>query len=145
MHDHFRAPFLEKMGNRTSCGMASQLRDSFNASSKIFQSKCEHLNVSWDALGPWSSYGHCLSCSSGLAWNSDSGVLDLNLRDCVQRYPMDNFSFSIQESLRKSRSLSRSLFERAGGFRMTKRGLAVSFLAHGVYSVFLGLLTPVIV
>ncbi len=41
--------------------------------------------------------------------------------------------------------LSRSLFERAGGFRMTKRGLAVSFLAHGVYSVFLGLLTPVIV
>src|SRR6266699_1552484 len=105
LHDHFRAPFLEKMGNRTSCGMASQLRDSFNASSKIFQSKCEHLNVSWDALGPWSSYGHCLSCSSGLAWNSDSGVLDLNLRDCVQRYPMDNFSFSIQESLRKSRRL----------------------------------------
>ena len=41
--------------------------------------------------------------------------------------------------------LSRSLFERAGGFRMTKRGLAVSFLAHGVYRVFLGLLIPVIV
>jgi len=41
--------------------------------------------------------------------------------------------------------LSRSLFERAGGFRMTKRGLAVSFLAHGVYGVFLGLLIPVIV
>ena len=41
--------------------------------------------------------------------------------------------------------LSRSLFERAGGFKMTKRGLAVSFLAHGVYGVFLGLLIPVIV
>ena len=41
--------------------------------------------------------------------------------------------------------LSRSLFERAGGFKMTKRGLAVSFLAHNVYGVFLGLLIPVIV
>jgi len=41
--------------------------------------------------------------------------------------------------------LSRSLFERAGGFRMTKRGLAVSFLTHGVYGIFLGLLIPVIV
>jgi len=41
--------------------------------------------------------------------------------------------------------LSGSLFERAGGFRMTKRGLAVSFLTHGVYGIFLGLLIPVIV
>jgi|SRR5207302_2415387 len=41
--------------------------------------------------------------------------------------------------------LSRSLFERAGGFRMAKRGLAVSFLAHNVYGVFLGLLIPIIV
>src|SRR5438445_10039684 len=105
LHDYLRAPFLEKMGNRRSCGMASQLRDSFNAYSKIFQQKSEHLNVSWDALAPWSSAGHCLSCSSGLAWNSDSGVLDLNLLDCVQRCPLDNFSLSIRESLRKSRRL----------------------------------------
>src|SRR2546427_9187677 len=41
--------------------------------------------------------------------------------------------------------LSTGLFERAGGFRMTNRGLAVSFLAHGIYGVFLGLLIPVIV
>ena len=41
--------------------------------------------------------------------------------------------------------LSRNLFERAGGFRMTKRGLAVSFLAHNVYGVLLGLLIPVLV
>ena len=40
--------------------------------------------------------------------------------------------------------LSRSLFERAGGFKMTKRGLAVSFLAHNVYGVFLGLLIPLL-
>ena len=86
--------------------MASQLRDSFNAYSKIFQQKSEHLSVSWDALAPWSGSGHCLSCSSDLAWNSDSRVLDLNLRDCVQWGPMDNFPFSIQESLRKSGRLS---------------------------------------
>ncbi len=40
--------------------------------------------------------------------------------------------------------LSRSLFESAGGFRMTKRGLAVSFLAHNVYGFSLGLLIPVL-
>jgi hypothetical protein len=40
--------------------------------------------------------------------------------------------------------LTRSLFESAGGFRMTKKGLAVSFLAHNVYGFFLGLLIPVL-
>jgi len=40
--------------------------------------------------------------------------------------------------------LTRSLFEASGGFRMTRKGLAVSFLAHNVYGVFLGLLIPVI-
>jgi len=40
--------------------------------------------------------------------------------------------------------LTRSRFERAGGFRMTERGLAVSFLAHNIYGVFLGLLTPLL-
>src|SRR5438309_7698651 len=94
------------MGNRRSSGMASQLRDSFNVYSKIFQQKSEHPKVSWNALAPWSSTGHRLSRSSGPAWNSDSGVLDLNLRDSIQRCAMDNFSFSIQESLRKSRRLS---------------------------------------
>ncbi len=39
--------------------------------------------------------------------------------------------------------LTRRLFELAGGFRMTRRGLAVSFLAHNVYGVLLGLLIPV--
>ena len=41
--------------------------------------------------------------------------------------------------------LTRRLFEIAGGFRMTKKGLAVSFLAHNVYGVFLGLLIPILV
>ncbi len=41
--------------------------------------------------------------------------------------------------------LTRRFFELSGGFRMTRKGLAVSFLAHNVYGVFLGLLTPVIV
>jgi len=41
--------------------------------------------------------------------------------------------------------LTRRVFERSGGFRMTRKGLAVSFLAHNVYGVFLGLLIPVIV
>jgi hypothetical protein len=40
--------------------------------------------------------------------------------------------------------LTRKLFETSGGFRMTRNGLAVSFLSHIVYGVFLGLLTPVI-
>jgi hypothetical protein len=40
--------------------------------------------------------------------------------------------------------LTRSLFERSGEFRMTRKGLAVSFLSHIVYGVFLGLLTPVV-
>jgi hypothetical protein len=40
--------------------------------------------------------------------------------------------------------LTRPIFERSGGFRMTRKGLAVSFLAHDVYGVFLGLLTPLI-
>ena len=40
--------------------------------------------------------------------------------------------------------LTRRFFERSGGFRMTRKGLAVSFLAHNVYGVFLGLLTPAI-
>jgi hypothetical protein len=41
--------------------------------------------------------------------------------------------------------LTRKFFERSGGFHMTRKGLAVGFLAHIVYGVFLGLLTPVIV
>jgi hypothetical protein len=41
--------------------------------------------------------------------------------------------------------LTRRIFERSGGFRMTQKGLAVSFLAHIVYGVFLDLLTPIIV
>ncbi len=41
--------------------------------------------------------------------------------------------------------LTRRFFEHIGGFQMTRKGLAVSFLAHNVYGVFLGLLIPVIV
>jgi len=41
--------------------------------------------------------------------------------------------------------LTRRFFERSGGFRMTRKGLAASFIAHNVYGVFLGLLIPVIV
>ena len=41
--------------------------------------------------------------------------------------------------------LTRRLFELVGGFRMTRRGLAVSLLAHGVYGASLGLLIPVLV
>lgn len=40
--------------------------------------------------------------------------------------------------------LTRRLFELSGGFRMTRKGLAVSFLSHNIYGVFLGLLTPAI-
>jgi hypothetical protein len=40
--------------------------------------------------------------------------------------------------------LTKGLFERSGGFRMTRKGLAISFLSHNVYGIFLGLLTPVI-
>jgi len=40
--------------------------------------------------------------------------------------------------------LTRSVFERSGGFRMTRKGLAVSFLSHNVYGTLLGLLVPVI-
>src|SRR5207249_11893935 len=40
--------------------------------------------------------------------------------------------------------LTRRFFEHIGGFQMTRKGLAVSFLAHNVYGVFLGLLTPAI-
>ncbi len=40
--------------------------------------------------------------------------------------------------------LTRKFFETSGGFRMTRNGLAVSFLSHIVYGIFLGLLTPVI-
>jgi hypothetical protein len=40
--------------------------------------------------------------------------------------------------------LTRKFFETSGGFRMTRNGLAVSFLSHIVYGVFLGLLTPLI-
>jgi hypothetical protein len=41
--------------------------------------------------------------------------------------------------------LTRRFFELAGSFRITKKGLAVSLLAHNVYGVFLGLLMPVFV
>jgi hypothetical protein len=40
--------------------------------------------------------------------------------------------------------LTRSSFERSGGFRMTRNGLVVSFLSHIVYGVCLGLLTAAI-
>src|SRR6266852_1207396 len=36
--------------------------------------------------------------------------------------------------------LTRGIFEAAGGFRITRKGLAVGFLGHIVYGVFLGLL-----
>ena len=41
--------------------------------------------------------------------------------------------------------LTRKFFETSGGFRMTRNGLAVSFLSHIVYGVFLGILILVIV
>ncbi|HEV2119901.1 MAG TPA: hypothetical protein VGS11_07355 [Candidatus Bathyarchaeia archaeon] len=41
--------------------------------------------------------------------------------------------------------LTRGLFESAGCFRMTTKGLTSSLLAHIVYGVFLGLLVPVLV
>src|SRR5439155_25938234 len=94
------------MGNRRSSGMASQLRDSFNVCSKIFEQKSEHPKVSWNALGPWSSTGHCLSRSSDLARNYDSSILRLSLRYRVQGRPMDNFSFSNEEALWKRWRLS---------------------------------------
>src|SRR5207245_6526278 len=97
--DHRLAAFMEKMGNKRYSGMTSQLRDSFNVYSKIFQQKSEHPNVSWNALAPWSSTGHCLSRSSDLARNNDSIILRLSLRYRVQRRPMDNFSFSNSEPL----------------------------------------------
>jgi len=40
--------------------------------------------------------------------------------------------------------LTRALFEHSGGFRITRKGLAVSFLMHIIYGVFLGLLIPII-
>jgi hypothetical protein len=40
--------------------------------------------------------------------------------------------------------LTRGLFERSGGFLMTRKGLTVSFLSHIVYGILLGLLVPVI-
>ena len=40
--------------------------------------------------------------------------------------------------------LTRRFFERSGGFRMTRKGLAVSFLSHNVYGIILGLITPII-
>ena len=40
--------------------------------------------------------------------------------------------------------LTRRFFERPGGFRMTRKGLAVSFLSHNVYGTFLGLIAPLI-
>jgi len=40
--------------------------------------------------------------------------------------------------------LTRKLFESAGGFRITRKGLAVSFLAHIVYGISLGLLISII-
>ena len=40
--------------------------------------------------------------------------------------------------------LTRRLFELSGGFRMTRKGLVVSFLSHNIYGVLLGLLTPAI-
>ena len=40
--------------------------------------------------------------------------------------------------------LTRRLFELAGGFQMTRKGLMVSFFAHIVYGVVLGLLIPVL-
>ncbi len=113
--------------------MASQLRDSFNVYSKIFQQKSEHPKVSWNALAPWSSTGHCLSRSSDLARNTipASSVLAYAIVYSGVLWIISPF-------------LTRSLFERAGGFRMTERGLAVSFLAHNVYGVFLGLLIPLL-
>jgi hypothetical protein len=41
--------------------------------------------------------------------------------------------------------LTRSLFASLGGFRITRRGLAVSFLGHIIYGIFLGLLVTIIV
>ena len=40
--------------------------------------------------------------------------------------------------------LTRSVFERSGGFRMTQKGLTISFLSHNIYGILLGVLTPVI-
>jgi hypothetical protein len=41
--------------------------------------------------------------------------------------------------------LTRRLFETAGSFQMTTKGLTTSFLAHIIYGVTLGLLIPVFV
>jgi hypothetical protein len=41
--------------------------------------------------------------------------------------------------------LTRNLFASLGGFRITRRGLAVSFLGHIIYGIFLGLLVMLVV
>ncbi len=41
--------------------------------------------------------------------------------------------------------LTRRFFESAGGFRITREGLAVSFLSHIVYGICLGLLVSIFV
>ena len=40
--------------------------------------------------------------------------------------------------------LTRSIFERSGGFHMTRKGLTVSFVSHDIYGMLVGLLTPII-
>lgn len=40
--------------------------------------------------------------------------------------------------------LTRSIFERSGGFHMTRKGLTVSFVSHNIYGIIVGLLTPII-
>lgn len=40
--------------------------------------------------------------------------------------------------------LTRSIFERSGGFHTTRKGLTVSFVSHNIYGILVGLLTPII-
>ena len=101
----FELPFWKNWGIE---GVAEWQVNSVIVSILIRKFSSRRVSISMsvgNALAPWSSAGHCVSSSSGPAWNSDSRVLDPNLRDCIQRCPMDNFPFSIQESLRKSRRL----------------------------------------
>ena len=79
--------------------MAGQLCNSFSDYPKIYPQKSGQLNVGRNAPVPWSRIRNRFSRSSRLGGNNDSIVLGPDLRHCVQRRPLDNFSFPDKEDL----------------------------------------------
>ena len=95
LHDSLRVPFLEKMGNGGSSGVANECCHGLLTHSEIYSEKSEQPHGSCNALVSWCRARDRLSSSAdGLIRDYNLGVYSSRLCHGVQHSAMDYLSVS---------------------------------------------------